>query len=58
MPPVIDLDKCKRCGTCDAHCPVDVIRFDEERDIPIVQYPDECWHCGNCRTIERGQLLK
>jgi len=49
MPPIIDLDKCTRCGTCDAHCPVDVIRFDEERDIPIVQYPDECWHCGSCR---------
>jgi adenylylsulfate reductase subunit B len=49
MPPVIDLNKCAACGTCDAHCPLDVIYFDEETSIPVVKYPDECWHCGSCR---------
>ncbi|HME44140.1 MAG TPA: ferredoxin family protein [Syntrophorhabdales bacterium] len=49
MPPVIDLDKCERCGTCDAHCPLDVILFDQKKGVPIVKYPDECWHCGSCR---------
>ena len=49
MPPKIDLDKCASCGTCDAHCPLDVIYFDEEKNEPIVKYPDECWHCGSCR---------
>jgi NAD-dependent dihydropyrimidine dehydrogenase PreA subunit len=49
MPPVIDLAKCKGCGTCDAHCPLDVILFDQKKSVPIVKYPDECWHCGSCR---------
>ena len=49
MPPVIDMNKCAACGTCDAHCPLDVIYFDEEKKTPIVKYPDECWHCGSCR---------
>ena len=25
MPPVIDYKKCKACGTCNRHCPGDVI---------------------------------
>jgi adenylylsulfate reductase subunit B len=49
MPPVIDLNKGQGWGTCDAHCPLDVILFDESTKIPIVKYPDECWHCGSCR---------
>jgi adenylylsulfate reductase subunit B len=49
MPPVIDLEKCQGCGTCDAHCPLDVILFDETTKVPLVKYPDECWHCGSCR---------
>lgn len=49
MPPVIDLEKCAGCGTCDEHCPLDIIHFDEESKIPEVKYPEECWHCGSCR---------
>ena len=49
MPPVIDMDKCKGSGTCDAHCPLDVILFNEKTKTPTVKYPDECWHCGSCR---------
>ena len=49
MPPVIDLEKCVGCGKCDAHCPLDVILFEEDRGLPLVRYPDECWHCGSCR---------
>ena len=47
MPPVIDEEKCTACGTCDAHCPLDVLYLvDDKVD---VRYPDECWHCGACR---------
>jgi NAD-dependent dihydropyrimidine dehydrogenase PreA subunit len=49
MPPVIDLKKCKKCGTCDSHCPLDVIHFDKRKKLPTVKYPEECWHCGSCR---------
>lgn len=47
MPPVIDMEKCKRCGTCDKHCPLDVIYTVDK--VPEVRYPEECWHCGACR---------
>lgn len=55
MPPVIILEKCKSAGdpagifTCAAVCPGDVIHIDREHNLPIVLYPDECCHCGNCR---------
>jgi adenylylsulfate reductase subunit B len=49
MPPVIDNNLCNGCGMCDWHCPVDVIHMDKERQLPVVKYPDECWHCGVCR---------
>jgi NAD-dependent dihydropyrimidine dehydrogenase PreA subunit len=26
-----------------------VILFDETTKVPLVKYPDECWHCGSCR---------
>jgi NAD-dependent dihydropyrimidine dehydrogenase PreA subunit len=47
MPPVIDMDKCTGCGTCDLICPLDVIYMDGE--VPDIRYPEECWHCGACR---------
>ena len=47
MPPVIDQEKCNACGTCDKHCPLDVLYL--ENDHIDIRYPDECWHCGACR---------
>ncbi|MBI4321090.1 MAG: 4Fe-4S binding protein [Chloroflexi bacterium] len=49
MPPRIDLEKCNGCGRCDEICPGDLIHVDEASNFPVVQYPDECWHCGCCR---------
>ncbi|RPI99931.1 MAG: ferredoxin family protein [Deltaproteobacteria bacterium] len=52
MPPVI-LKHCKRCGRCWDICPGDVFHWDkkkgEKKTVPVVKYPDECWHCGACR---------
>ena len=31
------------------HCPLDVIHFDEKNNVPVIKYPEECWHCGSCR---------
>lgn len=48
MPPVIDKERCIRCGTCAQICPLDVIRIKKpEREI-VVKYPYECWHCRAC----------
>jgi NAD-dependent dihydropyrimidine dehydrogenase PreA subunit len=27
---------------------MDVIAWDEKMDMPVVVYPEECWHCGVC----------
>jgi adenylylsulfate reductase, subunit B len=49
MPPVIDVDLCSSCGTCENSCPLDVIHMDGIHQVPYVKYPLECWHCGSCR---------
>jgi adenylylsulfate reductase subunit B len=48
MPPIIDRDKCVACGTCVDVCPQDVYFSSEEGEIPVVTYPEECWHCDAC----------
>jgi NAD-dependent dihydropyrimidine dehydrogenase PreA subunit len=49
MPPKIDFELCNSCGICDERCPGDVIHMDTEKNQPMVCYPYECWHCGNCK---------
>ncbi len=50
MPPVFDLDKCTGCGICE-ECMADAIYMKEvdDKSIPFLKYPEECWHCGSCR---------
>ena len=38
---------CDKCGKCVEDCPGLILEMKEEG--PEVIYPDECWHCGNCR---------
>ncbi|AGA68991.1 4Fe-4S protein [Desulfitobacterium dichloroeliminans LMG P-21439] len=50
MPPVIDQNKCNKCGICAQICPLDVIRVEmknQEKEM-VVKYPDECWYCRAC----------
>lgn len=50
MPPIINREKCIKCGTCVQICPLDVFRMEisgSEKKI-VVKYPDECWHCRAC----------
>ena len=55
-PIIIDLAKCKCPSTsmippwpCVRDCPLDCIKADTQKNIPVVVYPDECGFCGNCR---------
>jgi adenylylsulfate reductase subunit B len=48
MPVTVDYRKCKGCKTCYNLCPMDVITWNEEFNMPQVTYEEECWHCGIC----------
>lgn len=47
MPPVVDKNKCIKCGTCIDICPEDTLTQDND-ETPKVVYPNECWHCSAC----------
>jgi len=48
MPPVIDPELCTACGKCWKNCEGDIFYGTQKGEIPVVTYPRECWHDGNC----------
>jgi adenylylsulfate reductase subunit B len=48
MPPIIDKGKCNGCGKCVEICPADVFFGSKKGKMPIISYPDECWHENAC----------
>ena len=48
--PKIEINKelCKGCKLCVKTCFVDVYRWDEAEDKPIVAYPEDCVACLQC----------
>jgi adenylylsulfate reductase subunit B len=48
MPPVIEEEKCIRCGKCVDICSEDVFFGSKEGETPLISYPEECWHCNAC----------
>ena len=44
--PVLDQEKCSRCGICLSYCPVNSIHKDEEGKYEI--HYDYCKGCGIC----------
>jgi adenylylsulfate reductase, subunit B len=48
MPPVIDTDKCIRCGKCVDTCTEDVFFESQKKQFPQVTYPEECVYCNGC----------
>jgi len=53
----INYSKCNACGICYNDCPMDVIAWDEEKNIPFIKYPDECCYCGNCELYCPKQAI-
>lgn len=45
----IDYNTCNGCKECYDVCPLDIIAWDEEKDMPYVAYPDECQLCFLCQ---------
>ena len=54
----IDYKKCNVCRICYEDCPGDVIGWDEDKNIPFIAYPNECWYCGNCEVHCPKQAIK
>jgi len=48
MPPVIDKEKCTGCGICVDICGQDVFFGSKDGELPVISYPEECWHCAAC----------
>lgn len=48
MPAKIDYKKCIGCKLCYDICPMEVITWDEDMQMPVMTYWEECWHCGIC----------
>lgn len=48
MPVTVDYGKCIGCKRCYDLCPMDVITWDDDIDMPRITYPEVCWHCAIC----------
>lgn len=48
MPPHINDAKCVKCGVCADICAEDVYFGSEPGKIPMVTYPEFCFHCNCC----------
>ncbi|MBI4330966.1 MAG: ferredoxin family protein [Chloroflexi bacterium] len=46
----IDPRRCDGCRICADHCPMDVIRMDEDRNKAFIKYLDDCQSCFLCEA--------
>jgi len=58
--PKIDYGFCNGCRSCYNNCPSDVFSWDEEKGLPVIAYPNECYYCGTCELdcLEEAIMLK
>ncbi|OGO24685.1 MAG: hypothetical protein A2144_06325 [Chloroflexi bacterium RBG_16_50_9] len=55
---LIDLSKCTGCKTCVNACFLDVIRWNETDEQPIVAYPEDCVWCLACEDSCTEQCIE
>ncbi len=51
MPPIVDSSLCKKCGKCVDICLGDVFYDSKKGEVPVVTYPEECWHEASCIDV-------
>jgi len=58
MPPLIEKEKCIRCGKCVDICTEDVFSGSEKKKTPVVTYPEVCRHSNACVEVcpEEGAI--
>ncbi|MGI9952150.1 4Fe-4S binding protein [Moorellaceae bacterium AZ2] len=50
--PVVQQDRCTRCGTCAKYCPLDIIEVDrEKREKEVTMDLEYCKGCGICANV-------
>lgn len=49
--PKIDYRLCNGCRECYEACPPDIFGWDEEKQMPTVDYPGECSLCCICEIV-------
>lgn len=54
--PVIDKEKCTKCGACVNACPVNVLV--KENDEIIVKSPENCIGCRACEASCEQEAIK
>lgn len=47
--PVINLDRCTRCGLCIVYCPTKAVEMVDA--LPTIVRTKDCVYCGTCEDI-------
>jgi NAD-dependent dihydropyrimidine dehydrogenase PreA subunit len=53
--PIINLERCDRCGICVSLCPFDALEMTNRG--PMFKNPDACTYCAKCEELcPRGAI--
>jgi len=47
--PIINLNKCDRCGRCVSECPTGAVEMGA--DGPVIVRPGDCDYCSECEVL-------
>ena len=54
----VDDTTCGGCGDCYKACWLDVIRWDNKTERPIIAYPEDCVECNYCEISCSTESIK